>query len=280
PDLRDRLVPGFSATGADERVDGHGHGTHVAGTAAASLGGGYGVAGLAPEAAIMPVQVTDADGLAYASDVAEGLIWAVDTGATVANMSLAGTSESLVLNGAIDYAVASGVVVVVAAGNEHDRGNPRTYPASHPDVIAVGSLRDATTRSAFSSTGDWLDLAAPGSSIISTRPDGTFGYASGTSMAAPLVAGAVALVRSAAPDLASQDVRALLLDGARDLGSSGWDEAFGHGALDVMSVLDQLTEAPSPLGEEAPSAPDEAISTTGQLSRVDGLFSGEGFHRR
>src|SRR5690606_23622780 len=136
PDLDGRLVTGYSATGSDELVDAQGHGTHVAGTAAASLGDGYGIAGLAPEAAIMPVQVTDAEGMAYASDVAEGLIWAVDNGATVANMSLAGTRESQVLNGAIDYATANGVVVVVAAGNEHGRGNPRTYPASHPGVLA------------------------------------------------------------------------------------------------------------------------------------------------
>lgn len=243
-DLRDRMVPGFSALGGDPAVDGHGHGTHVAGTAAASIDGQYGVAGLAPDARIMPVQVTDAEGMAYSSDVAEGLIWAVSNGATVANMSLAGTRESSVLSAAIDYAVANGVVVVVAGGNEFQRGNPVTHPAAHPGVIAVAAMSDGTTRSSFSSSGDWIDIAAPGSSILSTRPGGTFGRSSGTSMAAPLVAGAVAVLRAARPDLGVEDVRALLLDQAADRGAAGWDAEFGHGALDVLAALEQITDAP------------------------------------
>ena len=263
PDLRDRLVDGVSTTGGDELVDGHGHGTHVAGTAAASAGDRFGVAGLAHGANIMPVQVTDPDGLAYASDVAEGLLWAVQHGATVANLSLAGTQESRVLSRAIDFAVDRGVVVVVAAGNEYNRGNPATYPAAHPSVIAVGALRDAHSRSSFSSTGDFVDLAAPGSSILSDRPGGVFGYASGTSMAAPLVAGAVALLRTLDPDLDPEGVADALTVTATDLGATGRDDEFGHGGMDLLAAMEAVAPSPEP---DPLADPVETLSDT-----VDGL---------
>ncbi len=257
PDLADRLVEVWSATGRDELVDDQGHGTHVAGIAAASVGDDYGVAGLAPEAGLMSVQVTGEDGSAYASDVSRGVIWAADHGATVINISLAGPRESQVLNAAIDHAVDAGVVVVVAAGNAHGNGNPVMYPASHPRVLAVGALRDAETRSAFSSTGDYVDIAAPGSAIMSTRPRDAWGYASGTSMAAPLVAGAAALLRSHDSSLSVDEVHALLMDSARDLGRKGHDDDFGAGAVDVIAALtamgEDLTE-PEPEPEPEPQA--------------------------
>lgn len=141
----------------------------------------------------------------------------------------------------------------MAGGNGHGRGNPLTYPASHHDVIAVAAMRDPSTRSAFSSTGDWIDVAAPDSSIMSTRPDAAFGCASSTSMAAPLMAGAVALLRSVEPDL---------------------DPAG------VMDLLQDLSPAPPAIPDpaEEPAEPDEqetepAPDPVEQLTRVPGLFS-------
>lgn len=244
PDLNDRLVDGYSATGRDELDDRNGHGTHVAGIAAASLGERYGVVGVAPTAALMSVQVANEFGAAYTSAVAEGIIWAVDHDADVINLSLGGTQESLVVNGAIDHAVANDVVVVVAAGNWYERGNPISWPAAHPDVIAVGGLLHAQRRDATSSTGDWLDLTAPGRNILSSLPphvatvDGGWGWSNGTSMAAPAVAGAAALVWSAAPDLTAAEVQGALLYGARDIGDPGRDDEFGFGRLDVNAALD------------------------------------------
>ncbi len=270
PDLRDRLVDGWSAVGGSPLVDGLGHGTHVAGTAAASVGGGFGVVGLAPEADLMSVKVTDAQGAAYASSVAQGVIWATDHGATVINMSLAGTVQSHVLDAAIAYAVDNGVVVVVAAGNEHDRGNPRTYPGSHPDVIAVGALRTTQQRASFSSTGDWVDVAAPGASVLSTVPGDGFGFKSGTSMASPLVAAGAALLLSLDSSLSVEQVYALLTSSAVDLGSRGWDAEFGHGSMDVVAAVTQLTgqvpgqvlediEDPTGFVEEAPETVERTV---------------------
>jgi serine protease len=256
PDLQGRLRSGWSVTGST--ADDHGHGTHVAGTIAAVAGNDEGVAGIAPDAELLPIRVAGADGSVYASDVAAGLIWAVEHGATIANLSLAGTQRSGLLDAAIDHAVARDVVVVVAAGNEYENGNPVTYPAAHPDVVAVAALRDATTRAGFSSTGDFVDLAAPGAAILSTRPRASYGYASGTSMAAPLVAGAAALLRAADPAMTAADVVAALTGSAVDLGDRGVDDAFGHGALDVVAALG--AEAPveepvveEPVVEEAPA---------------------------
>ena len=243
PDLAPRLVAGYSATGADELVDGHGHGTHVAGIAAATAGDAYGIAGLAHDAAIMPIQVTDDRGVAYSSDVAEGLLWAVEHGATVANLSLAGPHRSTVLAAAIDHAVEQGVVVVAAAGNEGNRNNPTMYPAAEQNVLAVASLGDGGDRSSFSSTGAHVDLAAPGSAILSNRPGARVGYASGTSMAAPFVAAAVAIVRSAG-DVDGHAAVEALLDTAEDRGDRGHDAEFGAGALNLLAALDVVAPAP------------------------------------
>ncbi len=240
PDLAPHLVEGHAARGTDPTHDGHGHGTHVAGIAAAVAGDGFGTAGLAHRAAIMPVKVIDDDGLGYASDVAEGVLWAVDHGATVINMSLAGTQRSSVLEAAISHAVDQGVVVVAAAGNAFRDGNPAIHPASHPEVIAVASLSDRDSRSAFSSVGDWVDIAAPGTSILSARPGGVHGFASGTSMAAPLVAAAAALLLQADEELTNLDVAEVLRDTAVDIGAQGWDEEFGEGRIDVLAALTQV----------------------------------------
>ena len=263
PDLAARMVEGLAVRGTDPTVDGLGHGTHVAGIAAAVAGDAFGTAGLAHRAQIMPVKVIDDDGLGYASDVAEGVLWAVDNGATVINLSLAGTQRSTVLDAAISHAVAQGVVVVAAAGNEYRDGNPRVFPAAHDEVIAVASISDPDSRSSFSSVGDWVDIAAPGSSILSARPGGVHGFASGTSMATPLVAAAAALVRQVAPELTPAEVGALLTDTAIDVGPRGRDDEFGHGTMDVLAALAEI--APQPEAEQ-PEAEQPEESADGEAS--------------
>jgi subtilisin family serine protease len=271
PDLRDRVVTGWSATGVPATTDPVGHGTHVAGIVAARAGDGFGVAGFAPDAAIMPIQAADATGAIYASAVASGVLWAVDNGADVINLSLAGTQASAVLDVAIAHAVAAGVPVVVAAGNEHEDGNPRMYPASHPDVIAVGALDAEGRRASFSSTGADLDLVAPGKAVLSTRPGAQHSFASGTSMAAPLVAAAVAALQEVQPDLSPAAVREVLEGSAVDLGRRGRDDEHGHGALDLRAALTALGAAPvvpEPVEEAPVEAPTPPAPSGGALQTV------------
>lgn len=236
-DLSGRVAGGWSAVGGSYDVDSLGHGTHVAGTIAAVAGNGLGVAGLAPDVSLLSVRVIGDTGSAWASDVANGVVWAADQGAAVINLSLASSQRSYALDAAVSYATARGVIVVAAAGNDGDGDNRRMWPASHPDVIAVAAVDTRDQAAAFSSSGDWVDLAAPGVAIASTLPDGRYGTASGTSMAAPHVAAAVALLRAADPTADADALRAALENRSVDLGAAGWDPTYGHGRLDVLAAL-------------------------------------------
>lgn len=259
PDLEGRLVDGWAADGGSALVDHHGHGTHVAGIAAAAANG-VGTVGLAHAAAIMPLRVTDTSGVAFASDVAEAIVVAVDRGATVINLSLAGPQRSSVVAAAVEHATANGVVVIAAAGNEGRRANPTMYPAAEAGVIAVAATTETDQRAAYSSNGAYVDLAAPGSGIFSTRPNSTWGYASGTSMAAPLAAAAVAVV--AAAGVSGPEAAQTLLDTAVDLGDPGADPQFGHGLVDAAAAARAVT------GRAADAAP--AAPTAGAAPREDG----------
>jgi subtilisin family serine protease len=248
-DLSGAVLPGWDAIadapGADS--DAYGHGTHVAGILAAVAGNGVGITGAAAGVRILPVRVLDDAGQGWSSTIADGIRWAADHGADVINLSLGGTIPSGVYDAAIDYAVnVRRAVVVASAGNDYQTGNPMEYPASDPDAIAVGASTASGARAAFSSTGGYLALAAPGSSILAPCPAGdricggaTSGYArlSGTSMAAPFVSAAAALVRAARPDASPAQVRAWLTSTASDAGMPGRDDEFGAGIVDPVRAL-------------------------------------------
>ena len=216
--------------------DGNGHGTHVAGIAAAGTGDGFGVAGLAPSARIIPVRVLDAAGRGTSSDVARGITWAVDHGAEVVNLSLGG-QYSMAVDTAVAYAESHGVLVVAAAGNDGPTG-PANYPAALDEALAVASYDQGDAISWFSTHGTYVDITAPGSGILSTAKDGRWTYMSGTSMATPYVAGAAALVLSREPGLSPAQVRARLQGTADDTGPIGHDTTFGWGLLDPAGALD------------------------------------------
>ena len=225
PDLAGVVRPGIDlVTGnGDGTLDENGHGTHVAGIVAAVTGNGIGGAGLAQGARVLAVRVLDAEGSGYDSDVAEGVVWAVDHGATVVNLSLGGTSESSLLSAAVRYALDRQVVVVASSGNAGATGDPIKYPAATAGVLAVGAVDKAGVRPTWSSTGAHLGLAAPGVGIVSTVPGGAYASWSGTSMAAPFVAAAAALLRTTEPSLTAAAVRDRLVGTARDLGPAGHD---------------------------------------------------------
>lgn len=272
PDLRGALVAGLDLIdpGGDGSVDAQGHGTGVAGAAAALLDG-QGMAGLAPEVAIMPVRVVGADGTASSSDVAEGVVWAADHGADVVNVSLGGPEDSSVLREAAAYAVARGSTVVAAAGNEGESGNPIIYPAAYPEVIAVGATDRFDAVPAFSSSGDHVDLAAPGVEVVVPVPGPSWGYADGTSFAAPYVAAAAALLRAREPELSPAQVAARLAGTAEDLDAPGADPRTGRGLVDPVAALGAPPEPqqePSPQPSPTAPPPEPAPMPPPEVERV------------
>ena len=166
PDLSGRVLPGWDFVEEDaEPQDAFGHGCGVAGIIAANADDGIGMAGVAPNALILPLRVLDESGIGTYSDVAAAIVYAADHGAQVINLSLGGASPSSVLEQAVDYAVGKGVTVVAAAGNT---GSEQVlYPAAYEPVIAVGAVDQDLQVSSFSSGGTNVDLLAPGRDILS-----------------------------------------------------------------------------------------------------------------
>ncbi len=248
PDLADRLVPGLTlVAGTATAQDDNGHGTHVAGIAAADGGNAIGIAGINWGARLMPVKVLDSRGQGDDADVAAGIVWAVDHGADVINLSLGGPCPSPVMELAVTYAYTMGVTVVAAAGNS---GGPGVLcPAAFPTVIAVAATTADNTRASFSTYGPEVDLAAPGAVIYSTlwTPAGSgYGYKSGTSMAAPHVAGVAALL-AGQPEFDSPDkIREALEATALDLGSLCRDSYYGAGLVQAYAALQYNTSGTSP----------------------------------
>ena len=236
PDLAGQVLSGVDFVGSSNgRIDGAGHGTHVAGIVAARAGNRIGLAGLAPAARILPVRVLDSNGQGWSSDIANGIVWATNRGASVINLSLGGDKSSA-MKAAIDYAVSKGRVVVAAAGNA---GNGVvSYPAGFGNVIAVGATDSSDRVTSFSSYGPHVDVSAPGQRILSTVPAGYARY-SGTSMATPYVSAAVALLRSAAvaKRLGPVNPKEALEATAVDLMSPGRDVFSGAGRINPVGAL-------------------------------------------
>ena len=188
PDLVGRILDnGYDFVEDDDTPqDELGHGCGVAGIIAANIDNGIGIAGVAPNAQILPVRVLDANGLGTYSDVAAGIVYAVDEGAQIINLSLGGANPSNTLNNAVDYAIAHDVTVVAAAGNT---GGSVLYPAAYEPVIAVGSVDPDLEMSSFSSRGPEIDVLAPGRDILTTANNGGYATMSGTSFSAPHISG-------------------------------------------------------------------------------------------
>ncbi|NLF74479.1 MAG: S8 family serine peptidase, partial [Chloroflexi bacterium] len=192
PDLVGHVASGWDFVESDEVAqDAFGHGCAVASVLAASHNNTLGIAGVAPHVQIMPLRVLDDRGLGAYSHVAAAIIYAADHGTTIVNLSLGGSFPSVLLENAINYAVSRGVTVVAAAGNTGMEGV--LYPAAYENAIAVGSVDPSLERSSFSTYGPEIDLLAPGRDILVTTGSGGYSMVSGTSFAAPHVAGVAAL---------------------------------------------------------------------------------------
>ena len=258
-----RLLPGRNVPdGTSDVSDECGsHGTHVAGILAAEGGNGFGIAGVTWRSRILPVVVTDGcTGLE--SWVAEGIVWAVDEGADVINMSLQYATGGTLLADAVAYAHAAGVVQIASAGNTGDLDDVQA-PARFPETIAVAATDNRDRRWSSSSGGPEVDLAAPGHQVYACLGNSSYGYRSGTSMSAPFVSGAVAILRSLRPDLDVEEIRGALRSTAEDVEASGFDVRTGAGRLDLGAAVLAI-EPPQP-----------AIGDIDRDGRVDGRDFGE-----
>ncbi|MBK8872280.1 MAG: S8 family serine peptidase [Elusimicrobia bacterium] len=223
--------------------DGHSHGSHVSGTVAAVGNNGVGVVGLARSAKIMALKGLDDDGSGYDTDLAQCILYAADNGARVINMSWGGQGDSPLIEEALEYAHALGVVLVAAAGNASVDAS-LFIPAKYADVIAVSAFNSADAIAPFSNFGSKIDVAAPGVSILSTVPGGYYSSYNGTSMAAPHVAGLAALLLSQKPALTNEQVRQTLRLSADDVGPAGVDTQAGYGRINAWRAL-QLSSPPN-----------------------------------
>lgn len=250
-DLAGQLVSGWNtASNSSDTSDVQGHGTMVAGTVAAVTNNSTGVASVAFGAKVMPIRVTNAsDGSAYSSDIAAAFVWAADHGARVANASYGVSGSSTVANAA-KYMMDKGGVVCVSAGNS---GSDLGYSDS-PYMISVSATNSSDTRTSWSSWGNYVDVAAPGSGIWTTARGGGYSSPSGTSFSSPIVAGVAALVLSARSDLTPVQVESVIEGSAKDLGTTGWDVYYGYGRVDAAAAVAAAKAVTGTPDMTAPSA--------------------------
>lgn len=271
-DLKTKLTDQADFTGGNDPNDYYGHGTHVAGIAAAVTNNTTGVAGVGYQVSLMNGKVLNNSGSGAYSWIANGMVWATNQGAQVINLSLGGSRKSSTLEAAVNFAWDNGVVVVAAAGNS---GNPSpTYPAKYDHAIAVAATDDTDAKAGFSSYGDWVDVAAPGVDIWSTFPNHPYAidknleydYGSGTSMATPHVAGVAALVWSTGNWNTAQAVRDRVEQTAEDIAGTGsywiWGRVNACNAVGGnCTAQPEPSPTPVPSPEPSPTPQPEACYT-------------------
>jgi subtilisin family serine protease len=263
PDIAAKAPATWSVlTGTPDVADTVGHGTFVSSLAAGSSTNDEGVAGFGGEAKLLVVQAGGA--LLSSADIASALVYAVDHGAKVINLSFGGEDSSTIEQDAIDYGAGHGALVVAAAGNSGAAGNPPIYPAAYVQPLgsngaggvglAVGATDLGGARASFSSYGSYVSLSAPGEHVFGALSAaagwtetplpgshaGSYGYSNGTSFAAPEVAGAAALVWAANPQLSPPDVAEVLKQTASGHGS--WNQETGYGLLDAGAAVERARE--------------------------------------
>jgi membrane-anchored mycosin MYCP len=271
PQLADVDVrPGVDVTTEDRDPadnDCYGHGTFVAGIIAAQAQPGTGFVGVAPDVTILPIRCgtsvgDDGPGVLTPERMAEGLRAAVDGGAQVINISASTTEQNADLEAAVRYAAERDVVVVASAANRAQDGNQATYPASYPSVIAVGAVDPSGQRADFSEVGPYVSLVAPGVDVVSLGPNGPGQWqGSGTSYAAPFVAGAAALVRAYHPRLTAPQVKHRLEVTANRPPTEVPDPGLGWGTVNlsaaVSTVLPEETGATGAMAAPPAATPPD-----------------------
>lgn len=241
PDLAGNIKGGYSAIARiDSASDDNGHGTHVAGTIGA-LQNSIGVLGVAPRANIYAIKVLDAKGSGKLSSLIDGIGWCVEKGIKVVNMSLSSSTENQTFRDMVQSARKAGITMVCAAGNRGPGSNSVGYPAKYVESIAVAAIDENNNIANFSSRGREISISAPGVDILSTWPGKQYRKSTGTSMAAPHVTGAVALLLEADPSLSPADIKSLLQASADRLDGVSSDEQ-GAGVLNVSQALSRVSK--------------------------------------
>ncbi|RXJ04474.1 peptidase S8 [Anaerobacillus alkaliphilus] len=237
PDLRGKVIHNANFSSSSTVEDVHGHGTHVAGIAAALTNNRNGIAGMSYNAAgIMNIKVLGDTGSGTNSNVAEGIIYAANRGAHVVNMSFGSAQSNETLQMAINYANDRGVLLVGAAGN--NSSNLPHYPAAYTSVLSVAATNQSNELAPFSNYGTWVDVAAPGQNILSTFPveleDSMYRVASGTSMATPFVSGLAGLIKATNSALTNREIRSIIERAATQSISGG---TIRFGRIDAMRAI-------------------------------------------
>lgn len=249
PDLSPNLMDGYDFLNDDPDPSDDGtHGTHVAGIIAALGNNNEGISGMAPRVRILPVKVLDSQGLGPDVAVAKGIVYAVEQGARVINVSSGTPFPSAALKESIEFAERRGAVVVAAAGNSADKENAVMFPAAYPQVLAVGALDERDGVPAFSQRQSYVSIAAPGVNIASTiwrAGNGGLAYGSGTgtSAAAPHVSALAGLLWSVDAGLSNVDIRRIITETAEDVGAPGRDDSSGLGRINPLRALRSVADA-------------------------------------
>jgi len=270
PDLVPNLVAGYNFYDNNTNTaDVCGHGTAVAGTAAAASNNSIGVAGVAGQAKIMPIRVayydaTSGSCYAYTSTIASGITYAADHGARIANISYGPLAGSTTIQNAAQYMKSKGGLVIVSAGN--DGINENITPTTTMIPVSATDTNDVIT--SWSSYGSFVAVAAPGAGIWTTSKGGIYQAWSGTSFSSPLTAGVVGLMMAANPALDGSQVESLLYSTAVDLGSAGRDIYYGYGRVNAGAAVQAAVAATSTVDTQAPTA---SISAPLASSTVSGL---------
>ncbi len=229
PDGGDYLTPD------NDPADEHGHGTSVAGIIAATANNKKGIAGIAPSCRIMGLRAGTAQGYLEEDDVAAAIIYAIDNGARIINMSFGDVATSPLFRDVMEFARQNNIVLIASAGNTSSA--EINYPAALPQVISVGAVSSSDALAGFSSYGATIDIVAPGVQLLTTAKNNSYSLFSGTSAAAPVVSGVAALILSHSPEMSNFAIRNVLVSSAIDLGSPGWDNKFGAGRVDAFRAL-------------------------------------------
>jgi hypothetical protein len=265
PDLSAQMVPGWNFYANNSNTsDPHGHGTWVSGTAGGTNNNGIGVAAIAGGARIMPIVVADSSATAYASTISQGLSYAVDHGARVANISYENLLTSSSVISAAQYMKSKNGLVVVAAGN--CGCNPNQAPSTA--MISVSATDGNDQIASFSSYGNHVVISAPGNGIYTTTIGGGYSQGTGTSFSSPIVAATAALMMSANPRLSSTQIESLLYSTATDLGSAGRDIYYGYGRVNAAAAVQAALGTTTTVDTQAPTA---SISSPAASVSVSGL---------
>jgi thermitase len=267
PDLAGLMVPGWNVyNNNNNTADVLGHGTSVAGCAAAMSNNGLGVASVSWNSRLMPIRISDTAGTATYSAMAAGLTWAADHGAKVANISYIASDNSTVRSAA-QYFMNHGGVVTAAAGNY----STNMTGADNPYILTVSASDVYDGYSTTTNYGASIDVAAPGVTVWTTIVGG-YQSRSGTSMSAPIVAGVAALTMSANPLLSAAQVQQIIKDSAEDKGAPGWDPYFGYGRVNAFRAVSMAAGSQGG-GTGDTTAPTVAFSQPSEGMTLQGVFT-------